>query len=250
VNSHDISNSHAQLEHDAGGGGIITIVLIIITEITPPSTRPKYQALTGAFLVLGSILGPLLGGILSDSVIGWRSCFYGNIPICLFCIIISWVCLTIPSPTGSLTKKFAEVDYLGCLMVCILAFVVLTPLQMGGSVWEWHSVPIILLFVLSVPLFLLLMYIESRIARNPIIDFSLFKDLSVISILAIGPCSQATMMSMLFLVSLIFVVGYGDTATQAGIAALPLVFGLMIMIILSGVVISKSRKSSFSLLPS
>lgn len=72
-----------------GGGGIMSVILILLADMTPPSSRAAYMAPIGSMFALSAVCGPLLGGFLTDGP-GWRFAFWINVPIGGVCMIIQW----------------------------------------------------------------------------------------------------------------------------------------------------------------
>lgn len=72
-----------------GGGGIMSCVMIVLADLTPPSSRAAYMAPLGSMFALSSVCGPLLGGFFTD-YITWRWAFFINVPIGIICIGIQW----------------------------------------------------------------------------------------------------------------------------------------------------------------
>lgn len=89
-----------------GGGGIMTCVMIVVSDLTPPSSRAAYIAPLASAFALSSVCGPLIGGALTDSSVGWRMAFWINLPIGVPCFIIQWY--FIPKSLGQRHLMAAE----------------------------------------------------------------------------------------------------------------------------------------------
>ncbi|KAJ3103350.1 hypothetical protein HK100_004212 [Physocladia obscura] len=209
----------------AGGGGIMSLVFIILSDIVTLQDRGKYQGIMGAVFGLSSVIGPLVGGAFSDHVT-WRWCFLINLPLGAITVTTVIIFLQFPAlpTTTSFHDNLKRVDFLGTVMLFVATFCVVTPLQLGGSVWAWKSAQSIALFILSPILFGAFVYVEKRVAKEPIVPAELFCNMNVPVIL--GTC-------FLLVVS-------GDNAMQAGIQTIPLIFGVVLLNIGSGVYISKT----------
>ncbi|KAJ3348271.1 hypothetical protein HDU91_006594 [Kappamyces sp. JEL0680] len=222
-----------------GGGGIFACALIIISDIVSLRDRGKYQGIIGAVFGLSSVIGPLVGGFFTD-YITWRWSFYINLPFGFLTVVAISVLLKFPAPEGSVREKLHKIDYLGTfLIVCTSAFL-LTPLQLGGSKWEWSDAKTISFFVASLVFGAAFVYVETKVARNPLIPPSMFENRSVALILAIAFFLGVSFLSVIFYVPSFFQLVLGDSATTSGLEAVPLVFGLVALSITSGQLISRT----------
>lgn len=99
-----------------GGGGIQTLIFIIITELLPIDKRPLGMAFAGMAFAIASVVGPLLGGALTTKV-AWRWCFHINLPIGGAALLIFLIVFNPPKPTGKFLPILKTIDYLGILLV-------------------------------------------------------------------------------------------------------------------------------------
>ncbi|KAJ3130424.1 hypothetical protein HK100_008048 [Physocladia obscura] len=230
-----------------GGGGIFSLVLIIISDIVSIQDRVsanapkigKFQGMIGACFGLASVIGPLVGGAFSDKV-SWRWCFYVNLPLGAITVATVIIFLRFPVPEGALVDKFKRIDFLGTATLFAAIICLVTPLQLGGSVWNWDSAQVIVMFILAPIFFALFAYTQMKISAEPIVPASLFCNSSVPALLGISFCVGAAFFAAVYYISLFFQVVSSDTATQAGIQTIPLVFGVVSLSVTSGIYISKT----------
>ncbi|KAJ3016809.1 UNVERIFIED_CONTAM: hypothetical protein HDU68_012013 [Siphonaria sp. JEL0065] len=222
-----------------GGGGIFSCVLIIISDIVSIQDRGKFQGMIGACFGLSSVIGPLIGGAFSDNV-SWRWCFYINLPLGVITVATVIVFLNFPIPEGTLSSKISRIDGLGIVSLFATIICIITPLQLGGSIWDWNSAQTIVMFVLSPFLFAAFVYIEVKVAKEPIIPASMFMNASIPALLVVAFAMGAGFFSAVYYISLFFQMVNGDSATAAGVKTIPLVFGVVALSITSGVYISKT----------
>ncbi|KAJ3289465.1 hypothetical protein HDU79_004048 [Rhizoclosmatium sp. JEL0117] len=222
-----------------GGGGIFSCVLIIISDIVSIQDRGKYQGMIGACFGLSSVIGPLIGGAFSDHV-SWRWCFYINLPLGVITVATVIAFLPFPIPEGSMASKIKRIDVFGIITLFASILCLITPLQLGGSVWAWNSAQTIIMFVLFPFCFAAFVYVELRIASDPIVPAGMFLNSSVPALLVVALCMGAGFFSAVYYISLFFQVVNGDSATSAGVQTIPLVFGVVILSIASGIYISKT----------
>ncbi|KAI8614121.1 major facilitator superfamily domain-containing protein [Chytriomyces sp. MP71] len=222
-----------------GGGGIFALVLIIISDIVSMQDRGKYQGAIGAVFGLSSVIAPLLGGFFSDKV-SWRWCFFINLPLGAVTLFTVVAFLNFPPPAGTIKEKLHRIDGLGALLLFTAIISMVTPLQLGGSVWAWNSPQVIALFAISPVLFAAFAYVELKVAAEPIIPASIFVNATVPAVLFSAFCLGATMLSGSYYLALFFQVVLGESSTQAGLENLPMVFGLVVLSITSGIWISRN----------
>ncbi|KAI1316709.1 hypothetical protein EDD11_009598 [Mortierella claussenii] len=224
-----------------GAGGIMSMVMIIITGIVSLRDRGKYQGLIGACFGLSSVIGPLLGGVFTDKAT-WRWAFFINLPIGAITVAATLKLLHLPHTMGSFREKMKRVDFLGSLTLICGLILILLPLNWGGSKYEWNSGIIIGLFCAGFAVLIVFCLIEWKVAAEPIIPFHLFKNRSNSAVFATSLFLGMGFFGVMFFVPLYFQIVRQETATRAGLEMLPLVVGLLISTIGSGAMVSKWGK--------
>ncbi|CAG8747127.1 14581_t:CDS:2 [Cetraspora pellucida] len=130
---------------ELGSGGIIGLVLIIISDIVSTKDRGKYQGIVGACFGIASVAGPLMGGAFTDHI-SWRWCFFINLPLgALTIIAVVWF-LHLPKPSGSFLEKIRRVDIIGTTIMILSTVCILLSLNWGGNTYAWNS-PLIIIFL-------------------------------------------------------------------------------------------------------
>ncbi|KAI8613336.1 major facilitator superfamily domain-containing protein [Chytriomyces sp. MP71] len=223
-----------------GGGGIFSMVIIIISDIVSIRDRGKYQGMVFAVFGASSVLGPLIGGALSDHA-SWRWCYLINLPLGFVTIATVVAFLRFPVTEGRFWDKVMRIDFSGILFLFGAVTCFVTPLQLGGSVWSWSSPQVIVLFILGSVLTGIFCYNETKVAE-PIIPASLFCNVSVSAVLVTALALGCHFMATMYYITLFYQVVNGDTATSAGVKVIPLVFGFSGMSIIVGFLISKFGK--------
>ncbi|KAJ3102661.1 hypothetical protein HDU97_000358 [Phlyctochytrium planicorne] len=221
-----------------GGGGIFSLVIIIISDLVPIRQRANYQGIIGAVFGLASVAGPLLGGAFVDNL-SWRWVFYINLPIGAFTVASVIFCLRIKTKkTNDVMKSLLEIDWLGTFLLITTVILILIPLQGGGSLYAWDSPIVISLFVVGFLFLIAFIIVEGWYAKNPVIPFSLFKNRYVVATFASSLFLGMSLFILVFYAPLFYQAAQGATATQAGIKIIPIVAGVFSCSILSGVVAS------------
>ncbi|KAI8617129.1 major facilitator superfamily domain-containing protein [Chytriomyces sp. MP71] len=219
-----------------GGSGIFSLVIIIISDLTTVRDRGNYLGIIGATFGLASVAGPLLGGVFVDHV-SWRWVFYINLPIGAITIatVIFFLHLK-DDKQENLMASFQKIDWLGTFLLVGCVICLLIPIQGGGSQYEWNSPTVIALFIVGFIFLIAFIYVEGWVATNPVLTFELFKNREAVGVFATTFFLGNAFFILVFYAPLWFQVVLGTTATQAGIHTIPLIMGLVIMSIVSGIV--------------
>src|SRR3954453_23190628 len=208
-------------------GCLMVTATAVIADIIPLRERGKYQGALGAVFGVTTVLGPLLGGLLTDHL-SWRWTFYINLPVGLAVIVLA--AFTMPSirPGGR-----PVIDYLGIVFVSLGAAGLTLALSWGGTQYAWGSPTIVGMFVGSLLCLAAFVLVEHR-AVEPVLPLRLFTssvfDVCVVLAFIVG---FAMLGSMTFLPTYLQYVR-GSSATESGLQTLPMVVGLFIMSLVSG----------------
>ncbi|ORY36912.1 MFS general substrate transporter [Rhizoclosmatium globosum] len=223
-----------------GGGSMMPLSYIIIGDITNTKERTKFMSFLGVAVGLGNLLGPLLGGVFTNSL-NWRWCFYINLPVGFLAFLVLLVSFNIPKPEGSILQKLKNVDFLGAIVLLFTMFAFNIPLLIGGITWAWNSFQVIVLFVLSFLGVLAFVYIESRAASDPIVPLSLFKSPFTAASIGISFFLGAFANSFIFYYGLLleFILGY--SSIEVGGIYAGTCFSYVIVTILSGAILSRKN---------
>ncbi|CAG8575988.1 10983_t:CDS:2, partial [Ambispora leptoticha] len=221
-----------------GGGGILSLVMIVISDIVPLEDRGKYQGLIGAVFGVASLVGPLLGGAFTDHVT-WRWCFFINLPFGVITAGTVIKYLNLQKPKGSLLSKLKRLDWWGTLVVIAATIALLLPLNWGGDKYAWSSPVIIVLLIVGTLLFVLFGYVEGWLAIEPVAPGRLFKDRALLACFSVNFFQGMAFFSLVYYIPLYFQVVKGESATISGLELLPFILGVVIASISTGQTISR-----------
>lgn len=218
-----------------GGGAVFPIAFAIIADLYPPEERAKYGALFGAVFGLSSVLGPLLGGFVTDTF-GWPWIFYLNVPLGLVSLFVCWRLL----PPIKHPETGRNIDYVGAGLFTAA----LVPILLGLSnkrELEWTDPWVGVLILAGLVIAGVFIWWETR-AVDPIIRPSLFRDRTVsISIASMFLAAFGFFGAIVFLPQW-FQVVRGMGATESGLNLLPLVFALIVGATISGQVAARTGR--------
>jgi EmrB/QacA subfamily drug resistance transporter len=198
-----------------GAGGLIPLTFAVIGDLFSPRERGRYQGLTGAVWAIAAVAGPLLGGVLTDSV-SWRWIFYINLPLGGIALLVVATTMNI-----SFTRREHTIDYAGAAVLTAATLCLLLGAVWGGQNYPWQSPEVVGLFVGGAVLALGFVALEQR-AAEPIIPLGLFRNpvfavTNVAALLIGGALLVALVYIPLFVQGVI-----GGSATSSGVVLIPL----------------------------
>lgn len=130
-----------------GGGGIVVLTLVVMTDIVPLRQRPKYNALIQLAWAFGTITGPLIGGLIAQHTT-WRWVFYLNFPFCGVGLALIFLTVRLQTQRTSLKQKIIRVDWIGGFIFTASMTSFLIGITWGGLQFPWSSfrtiVPLVL----------------------------------------------------------------------------------------------------------
>jgi EmrB/QacA subfamily drug resistance transporter len=218
-----------------GAGAIFPIALAVIGDLFTPAERGKYQGLFGAVFGISALIGPALGGFLTDNV-GWHWVFFVNLPIGAVALVIIWRLL----PPIKHPERARSIDYLGSAVFTGALVPILIGLT-NKQTMEWTNPAVGGLVLLGLALSVLFVWVESR-ADEPILPLSLFRNRSIsVSLLAVFLAGFGFFAAIIFIPRW-FQVVLGSSATESGYQILPLLAGLIISSVVSGQIISRTGR--------
>ena len=218
-----------------GAGALFPVALSIIGDIFAPSERGKYQGFFGAVFGLSSLIGPALGGLITDTV-GWHWIFYVNVPIGAIVLYIIWRTL----PTHRERDADRHIDYLGAAVFVAALVPILIGFTNKASA-EWTDAEVGGLIGLGAFLMAVFVWVESR-AKEPILPLGLFRIRAfTASVIAIFLAAMGFFAVVVFLPRWYQVVA-GASATESGYQILPLLGGLIVSAVLSGQLVARTGR--------
>ncbi|MBG6213962.1 EmrB/QacA subfamily drug resistance transporter [Cryobacterium sp. CAN_C3] len=216
-----------------GAGGLVALSQIIMADIISPRERGRYAGLFGAVMALGTIGGPLLGGVVTDTF-GWRWNFFIALPVAIVAIVLLQRTLHLPLRV----KRVVSIDYLGAALITSGVSLLLIWVTLAGSQFEWLSLTSFAMVIGAVVVLIAAVIVEFR-APEPIIPLSLFRNrtfsLATVASLAVGVSLFGTSVFL----SQYMQLARGATPTQSGLLTIPMMGGLLISSTLFGTVISR-----------
>jgi EmrB/QacA subfamily drug resistance transporter len=216
-----------------GAGGLIPLAVAAIGDIIPPRKRGKWQGFTGAVFAASSVLGPAVGGWLTDNG-SWRWCFFVNLPLAAIALLVVWF--------GFVRRTVREkhsLDYVGAVLLTVGAAAGLLAAVWGGTEYPWSSVVIVGLFTAAIVL-LSAFVLWERQAPEPILPLELFQERTFAAASVASFAVGAAMFGAIIYVPLFVQRVLGESASASGAVLTPLMLGIIATSIVAGQLVSRT----------
>ncbi|TAJ48731.1 MAG: DHA2 family efflux MFS transporter permease subunit [Herbiconiux sp.] len=224
-----------------GAGGLMSLALTVMGDILAPRERAKYQGYFLATFGISSVIGPLLGGLLSGQaeilgITGWRWIFLLNLPIGAIAMVIVLLFLHIPH-----TKRSVRIDWGGVAAIILTVVPILLVAEQGRE-WGWGSAGAIACYVIAPIGLIFFILIERYMGDDAIIPLKLFRSPTFSMATILGVLVGFGMFGAMMTIPNYLQIAAGATPTEAGLMMIPMVLGLMISSIVSGQIISRTGR--------
>src|ERR1700737_30468 len=216
------------------GGMLFASAFTVLGDIYSPAERARIQGLFGAVFGLSSIIGPVVGGFLTDNL-GWRWVFYVNLPVGLLGVLV----VTAFLPFVRTKASWRDIDFIGSAALAAGLIPVLVALSLAKD-QGWTSVQVLGLLGFGVAMLVAFFVIEQRV-KEPIVPFSLFKNRAFAISMIVGFFAALGMFGMIIFVPLELQGVLGVSVTNSGLLLTPMMLGLIVASILSGQLIPRIK---------
>ncbi|KAF5649630.1 major facilitator superfamily transporter [Fusarium sp. NRRL 52700] len=222
-----------------GRGAINGGLFKLLRQSFPLSKQAITNSFFGSIQSVGLITAPTIGGALIDAF-SWRACFGVNLPLGIVCLVLTTYGVheqppRSDAPVLTLKEKIKKVDFFGTLLAVPAITFLLMALQWGGTKFGWGTWQIIVPLVVCALLFVAFGYLQYRQGDNALLPPRILKQRSIIAGMWYGACCEGVLAVTEYYMSIYFQGVRGYSPTKAGLLALPMVGGLAIAFIISGV---------------
>ncbi|MDQ4503098.1 MFS transporter [Sinomonas sp. ASV322] len=228
----------ARVVQGIGMGGLIALAQAILGTMIPPRDRGRYSGYMGAVMAVGTAGGPLLGGFIVDSPLGWRWTFFVCVPLAIISLIVIQATLKLKH-----VRRTAKIDWLGAVLLTASVSTLLIWVSFAGQRdyydwWSWQTAAMVGGSLVGI---ILLIVVESKVAQ-PIIPLKIVANrttaLSIIASAAVG----VSMYASSSFIGQYFQVARGATPTEAGLLTLPMIAGNFLGSVVTGQLITRFGK--------
>jgi EmrB/QacA subfamily drug resistance transporter len=219
-----------------GVGGLTALVQVVIATMVSPRERGRYSGYIGAVFALATVSGPLVGGLLVDSV-GWRWCFFAGLPVALLAFVVLQKTLHVP-----VIRREVHIDYLGATLLMSGVSLLLVWVSLAGNQFAWASTTSLVLVVAGLAVIIGAVVVEAYVAKDPIIPLRLFRDRTTALATAASVLIGVAMFGATVYLSQYFQLARGMSPTRAGLMSICMVGGLLVSSIVSGRIITATGK--------
>ncbi|MET7835057.1 MDR family MFS transporter [Micromonospora sediminicola] len=220
-----------------GAGGLTALAQVIMATMIAPRERGRYSGYLGAVMAVGTIGGPLIGGVIVDTDwLGWRWCFYVGVPFAVLALVVLQKTLHLP-----VVKRKVTIDWWGATLITAAVSLLLVWITLAGDRYDWISWQSAVMVAGAVLLGALAVRVEQR-AAEPMIPPRLFRNrtitLAVVASVAVG----VGMFGASVFLGQYFQIARGESPTMSGLMTLPMIGGLLVASTVVGRIITSTGR--------
>ncbi|KAF7378123.1 Major facilitator transporter-like protein [Mycena sanguinolenta] len=230
-----------------GAAGMFVSMLQVISQATRLEDRPRYMGMLGGVFAFSSIIGPLIGGALTDHVT-WRWCFYLNIPVGGASMAVIAILLKPVIPLGAdlakrsrkdLWDQVRNIDFVAAVLASGSVTCLGLALQWGGNTKSWNDKAVIVTFVFAGLVAIALILWERHVGDTAMAPLGIFKSRSIYAIMLYGFLNRFTQLIFAYYLPILYQVVRHHSATRSGIDILPMLISSIVLLIGSGILVGK-----------
>ncbi|KAE8453182.1 hypothetical protein EG329_011249 [Mollisiaceae sp. DMI_Dod_QoI] len=215
------------------------LVFIVISDIFSMRERSLFMGLTEVMWAIAGAIGPIMGGAFTQTL-GWRWCFWINLPISGSAFLLILGFLDVHNPKTGLADGIKAVDWFGSLSILGLTLMLLLGLEFGGATFPWDSPQVICLVVFGSLMSVFFIYSERRLAKYPVMPLEIFQERSNIACVVLGFLHGFIFIAIEYYAPLYFQAVMGASPLRSGVLILPLIVTESLMGIFAGVLIHRT----------
>ncbi len=216
-----------------GGGGLIVVAMAVVADVLPARERSRVQGGLGAVFGLSTVIGPLAGGFLVETM-GWHWIFFANLPIVLVSFVILQVALEDSGP-----RDRPKIDFAGAVLLAALLSSLVLISSLGGTALGWTDPALLALICGSAAALVGFIVVERR-APEPILPLSLFRLNAVTVVNSVGLLVGMAMFGTITFLPLYLQIVQDLSPAMSGMFLLPMMAGLIGASVLAGRTMSRT----------
>ncbi|HEV7195542.1 MAG TPA: MDR family MFS transporter [Pedococcus sp.] len=219
-----------------GMGGLTALTQSIMGTMIAPRQRGRYSGYMGAVMAVATVGGPLLGGVIVDSSLGWRWTFYVCVPLAVAAALILQATLHVTT-----VRRSPRIDYLGAGLIAVTASLPLIWVTFAGHDFAWWSVQTAGYLGATLVALALTLVVEWR-AAEPIIPIRLLRNVTTALVVVASAAVGVAMFGGTTFLTQYFQISRGYSPTHAGLLTIPLMGALLVSSTVGGQVVSRTGR--------
>jgi EmrB/QacA subfamily drug resistance transporter len=219
-----------------GMGGLTALVQSIMGSIIAPRDRGRYSGYMGAVMAVSTVSGPLLGGVIVDSPLGWRWCFYVCVPLAVISLFILQATLHVETE-----PRKVSIDYLGALLISLAASLPLLWVTFAGQDFAWMSWQTAAYLGATAVAVVLAVVVELKVPE-PLVPLKVLRNRTAALVIVASAAVGIAMFGGTTFLGQYFQVARGYSPTHAGLLTIPLMAGLLVASTGAGQIISRTGR--------
>ena len=205
-----------------GMGGLTALAQSIMGSIISPRDRGRYSGYMGAVMAVSTVSGPLLGGVIVDSPLGWRWCFYVCVPLALISLFVLQATLHVATE-----RREVRIDYVGAVLISIAASLPLLWVTFAGNDFDWVSWQTAAYLVGTALAAALAVVVELKVPE-PLVPLRVLRNRTAALVIVASAAVGIAMFGGTTFLGQYFQVARGYSPTHAGLLTIPLMAGLLV----------------------
>lgn len=217
-----------------GVGALTALVQVILSDLVSPRERGRYMGYLGAVFGVGTVAGPVIGGVLTDGI-SWRACFFVGVPFALVALVLLQRTLHLPTKK----REDVQIDVAGAVLIAAGVSSILIWVSLAGKDFDWASWQTTAMVLGGAALLVAAVLVERR-AKEPLIPVDLFRNRTVVLAIVASVAVGIAMFGTTVFLTQYMQLARGYSPTESGLLTIPMVIGLFGSSTLSGRYISRS----------
>lgn len=224
-----------------GGGGLIALTEILVTDMVPLRQRGQWFGIISAMWSIGSVTGPIVGGAFAQAA-SWRWIFWINLPFIGLALVLVPLTLILAFKVSSLADKLRRVDWIGSVLFIGSTTSFLIPITWGGVSYAWDSWRVLAPLIIGIVGLAVFVVFEEYVAKEPLIRLDVFKNRTAAASYFETTLHGMILWCILYYMPLYYEAVKGETPIIAGISLFPATFTVAPAAMVTGIVISKTGR--------
>ncbi|KAJ0120632.1 mfs drug transporter [Diaporthe amygdali] len=222
-----------------GGGGLMTVAQVIVSDVVSLRQRGKYQGIFGAVVAVANGVGPLIGGALATSSSqGWRWIFRLNLPLTALCAVAILTVMPLKRIDGNWKEKLAKVDFFGCFLTLCGSILFMLGLTWAGDDYPWSSTAVILPIVLGFCTTVAFLLWQQYGTNYPLVPLYIFRQKMVNGACITMFINGWNFVAQVYYIPTFYQLAYGYSTVHAASLLLPLTLMQTFSSTLSGLIVT------------